>query len=72
MRLLKALIGEIFQPFFRADEARDRENGGTGLGLAITERVVHLHQGTIAANAPDYGFIVEIQLPAKFSAKAVV
>ena len=25
----------IFRPFYRTDEARDRESGGTGLGLAI-------------------------------------
>ncbi|SUB74163.1 Sensor protein CpxA [Pluralibacter gergoviae] len=26
---------QIFRPFYRTDEARDRESGGTGLGLAI-------------------------------------
>lgn len=57
-------IAELFQPFYRVDDARDRESGGTGLGLAITERAVKLHHGTVsAANAPDKGFIIEIRLP---------
>lgn len=58
-------INEIFKPFYRVDDARDRDNGGTGLGLAITERAIRLHQGSIIAkNATDRGFIVEIRLPA--------
>ncbi len=28
---------QIFRPFYRTDEARDRESGGTGLGLAIVK-----------------------------------
>ncbi len=28
---------QIFRPFYRTDEARDRESGGTGLGLAIVD-----------------------------------
>lgn len=63
----ESAIKEIFQPFFRVDDARDREQGGTGLGLAITERAVRLHQGTVTArNEVNKGFIVEIRLPAKF------
>ena len=31
---------EIFRPFYRVDDARDREAGGVGLGLAIAERAV--------------------------------
>ncbi|MEA2173868.1 MAG: two-component system, OmpR family, sensor histidine kinase CpxA [Blastocatellia bacterium] len=57
-------IAEIFRPFYRVEDARDRQTGGTGLGLAIAARAVFLHDGTIkAANAPDGGLIVEIRLP---------
>ncbi|MDA8326315.1 MAG: ATP-binding protein, partial [Nitrospiraceae bacterium] len=54
----------IFQPFFRAAEARDRVSGGAGIGLAITERAVHLHGGEVtASNAPGGGLLVVIDLP---------
>jgi two-component system sensor histidine kinase CpxA len=57
-------IVEIFRPFYRVEDARDRQTGGTGLGLAIAARAVRLHGGTIkAANAPDGGLIVEMRLP---------
>ena len=59
-------LTEIFRPFYRLTEARDRRTGGTGLGLAIAERAVRLHGGTVrATNASDGGgLVVEIQLPA--------
>lgn len=57
-------IKEIFRPFYRVEDDRDRKTGGTGLGLSIAARAVRLHQGTInAANAEDGGLIVEIRLP---------
>jgi two-component system sensor histidine kinase CpxA len=57
-------IAEIFRPFYRVEDARDRQTGGTGLGLAIAARAVRLHGGTIkAANAPDGGLVVEIRFP---------
>lgn len=59
-------LSEIFRPFYRVDEARDREAGGVGLGLAIAERAVRLHGGTVAAaNAAAGGLEVTIVLPAK-------
>lgn len=57
-------LSKIFHPFYRVDEARDREAGGVGLGLAIAERAVRLHGGNVtAANAADGGLIVTISLP---------
>ena len=61
----QAALADIFRPFYRVADARDRESGGTGLGLAITERAVHLHGGsTTAANHAAGGLIIEIRLPA--------
>jgi signal transduction histidine kinase len=60
----EAALSEIFRPFYRVDEARDREAGGVGLGLAIAERAVRLHGGSVeAANVPNGGLVVTIVLP---------
>ena len=57
-------LSEIFRPFYRVDEARDREAGGVGLGLAIADRAVRLHGGRVeAGNAKDGGLIVTIRIP---------
>lgn len=57
-------LKRIFDPFYRVEDARDRQTGGTGLGLAIATRAVQLHGGTIqASNAHDGGLIVEIKFP---------
>ncbi|MGD8452529.1 MAG: ATP-binding protein [Phycisphaerae bacterium] len=57
-------LSEIFRPFYRVGEGRDRRSGGIGLGLSIAERAVRSHGGSIAArNAADGGLIVEILLP---------
>jgi len=57
-------LAEIFRPFYRVSEARDRESGGVGLGLAIAERAIKLHRGAIeAVNAKDGGLAVTITLP---------
>ncbi len=59
----ESALEEIFRPFYRVDDARDREAGGVGLGLAIAERAILLHGGTVsAANAADGGLIVTITL----------
>jgi two-component system sensor histidine kinase CpxA len=57
-------LEKIFRPFYRTEDARDRQSGGgTGLGLAITERAVRMHGGSVqAVNAPDGGLSVEMKL----------
>ncbi len=58
-------LANLFRPFYRVSEARDRLSGGTGLGLAITQQAVEAHAGTVrASNAPGGGLLVEIDLPA--------
>lgn len=62
--LPREALTEIFRPFYRYAEARDRQSGGTGIGLAITERAVRLHAGEVwASNAEDGGLVVTIRLP---------
>jgi two-component system sensor histidine kinase CpxA len=56
-------LDKIFRPFYRTEDARDRQSGGgTGLGLAITERAVRMHGGSVqAVNAVDGGLSVEMR-----------
>ncbi len=62
---------EIFRPFYRVDDARDREAGGVGLGLAIAERAVRLHGGSVeAANVASGGLVVTIVLPSQAKQEA--
>lgn len=56
-------LSQLFEPFFRVDEARDEGTGGVGLGLSIAKRAVHLHKGTVEAHNADPGLRVEIILP---------
>jgi len=57
-------LERIFRPFYRTEDARDRQSGGgTGLGLAITERAVRMHGGSVqAVNAAGGGLAVEMKL----------
>ena len=60
----EAALDKLFEPFYRIDQARNRQAGGAGLGLAITQRAVQLHGGMVSAsNAADGGLIVELQFP---------
>jgi signal transduction histidine kinase len=56
-------LGRIFEPFYRVDQARNRDTGGTGLGLAIAKRAIESHSGEIHASNLNPGFEVEIILP---------
>ncbi len=64
-------LADVFRPFYRVGDDRNRETGGVGLGLAIAERAVGVNGGSVrAANAPEGGLIVEISLPATDEATA--
>ncbi|MDX2042689.1 MAG: ATP-binding protein [Acidobacteriota bacterium] len=59
-------LDQLFDPFYRVAEARDRQTGGIGLGLAITKSAIQLHGGTVrAVNADGGGLVVTMVLPAK-------
>lgn len=55
----------IFERFYRADAARDRESGGAGLGLSIAKALVEAHGGTIsvASSGPGTGAMFTVSLP---------
>ncbi len=55
----------IFEPFYRAEQSRNRGQGGSGLGLAIVSELLKLHNGKITIrSAIGRGTSVVIQLPA--------
>ncbi len=55
-------LPNLFKPFYRVGEARERKTGGIGLGLAIAERAIKAHKGTITAKNTGDGLAVEIIL----------
>jgi two-component system sensor histidine kinase CpxA len=57
-------LEEIFRPFFRVAESRDRKSGGTGIGLAIAKQAMVTHGGDIKAeNMENGGLLVTMNLP---------
>jgi len=57
-------IKRIFEPFYRVDEARDRNSGGHGLGMAIAASAVRRHGGRISASNRQVGGLeVKVVLP---------
>ena len=59
-------IENLFKPFYRVSDSRERATGGTGLGLAIAKQAIIAHQGKItASNNQDKGLTVTLTLPIK-------
>lgn len=61
-------LPHVFERFYRADTARDRDHGGSGIGLAIVKALVEAHRGQInvasSSSGPDAGTTFTIILPA--------
>jgi two-component system sensor histidine kinase BaeS len=58
-------LPHLFERFYRADAARDRDRGGAGIGLAIAKALVEAHHGEITASSggPGTGATFTITLP---------
>ena len=59
----------IFQPFFRVDKSRSRENGGVGLGLSLVWEIAALHGGNVRVEeSSEKGTTIAVRLPLGSSA----
>jgi two-component system sensor histidine kinase SenX3 len=69
--LAAALLGRpeealprVFERFYRADDARNRQSGGVGLGLAIARELVTRHSGRISVTSTEgAGSTFTVRLP---------
>lgn len=58
------VLDKIFEPFYRTDKARSREQGGFGLGLALCKRQMSALGGKIwAENNVDGGLSIVLLIP---------
>ncbi len=56
-------IAQLFERFYRADEARNGENKHYGLGLAIAKAIVETHHGKIEVSCFDGKVCFTVRLP---------
>jgi CheY-like chemotaxis protein len=59
------LLPRIFELFVQSERSLDRSEGGLGIGLSVVQRLVEMHDGTVAAASagPGRGSTFEIRLP---------
>lgn len=58
-----ALAPQIFEPFVRLDQSRDRRTGGAGLGLAIVRSIARHHGGEVQLLPSEAGARFGLLLP---------
>lgn len=55
---------QVFAPFFRMENSRNRETGGVGLGLSIARTIVRHHGGDVILTNLGRGLRATLSLPA--------
>lgn len=60
-------LPHLFERFYRADSARNRDRGGAGIGLAIAKALIEAHGGRIGASSsgPGTGTTFTVAVPIK-------
>lgn len=57
-------LAKIFDPFYRVDSARNRNDGGSGLGLSLVNALVKVHRGRVEVQStPGQGSEFTVILP---------
>ncbi|HEX4608790.1 MAG TPA: hybrid sensor histidine kinase/response regulator [Urbifossiella sp.] len=59
------VLPRVFDLFTQVDRSLNRSQGGLGIGLALVHRLVHLHNGSVAAHSdgPGAGAEFTVRLP---------
>lgn len=57
-------LEQVFEPFYRLEQSRNRESGGSGLGLSIARNIAQAHGGNLVLqNASETGLEAVLRLP---------
>lgn len=56
---------ELFDPFYRVEQSRNKALGGTGLGLAVVHAIVLAHSGSIRYENINFKSLFTIKLPSQ-------
>jgi signal transduction histidine kinase len=56
-------LERVFEAFYRADRARNLDDGGIGLGLAVARSVAREHGGDVYLTCTGEGLTAHVQLP---------
>ncbi|MWV42812.1 HAMP domain-containing protein [Paenibacillus sp. HJL G12] len=47
-------VKQVFEPFYRVDNARSREHGGAGLGLSLCRQIAEAHQAELSLESEEH------------------
>ncbi|MFT3816323.1 MAG: ATP-binding protein [Rubrivivax sp.] len=63
-------LERVFEPFYRAPNARASGQSGTGLGLAVCRSIARAHGGDVRLRRGERGMVAQLRLPLAFDAGA--